>query len=899
MANNSGWPYWIERDYLGNYKYIWIKVIGEATTGDKIHIYFDSDASIEDSPHELFPVFAYGPDIPSDWSKDSSVHYSIDGNELVMTYRDGFYKKLPIQITHKWILDPDCYWYDAEWMIFTHFSVTDTDSSYSECFPTLSSSTYTQSSNAGGDSTILYMTGTYSDIYPRIWIGDGSTTGYNITSGFSGSTSLTLNMHYTSEIYFRPDNKVQFITWDGDTAIDNRAYTVNWSKPLNYLRVGFFTYASNNSSAKTTRYSWIFVTEKPDTNATLDKIEEGEWTIKGYTFRKRATITIGSEFVRMVKIPYSWINDTNLIILPVDGYYWKQRKRDGSYKLWLRVPYIEAGKSKKYIIRANFADDYVGGDETWKFDGNAKATFDSNNDGLIVGNISSTTNYLHRLNKALTFNGGYVQLPAPGKYFEDRSTNIYLKFKTTNTSEQTLATFRHIVYVVNSDDPNKYYKWLFQTQIVLAYNTETNKPKIITKTGRTLLEKPPEDTNNYPFTEYTKEQDIDFDIFDGIYHVLRFKWVSFWYSSGGNTYLSYDIYVDNTQVLGYYELAESNFSSGYATLGDTFKSFVLGCKFFNETDNPNPSTGETSSFFEGSIDNVVYSTNEIDYDDYTKPSGNSKGLYNPYMTFPGIFVIDRNYTQDYLWRSKWHVKDEGFNGFTDVIYPQSPPFDGAEYSGQNKGHALWLPVNVADDYDVITLARIGDTNTDYSGVFSCVYSDPYTAGNNAHGTATVLLMTQYNSNELRWWAGDGSTTGYNVGYGSTGVYLDRNTWYEFKISYRPDGFDIYVNDSLKVSKTANWAKELRFLRLGFFANGSQTDMQETEYVYSFVVKRLDTQPSVNIEQIENYAWLVEITNTSTEDLIDFNVSFNDFDSKLFYLIEPIEEKENISLGENF
>ncbi len=141
-----------------------------------------------------------------------------------------------------------------------------------------------------------------------------------------------------------------------------------------------------------------------------------------------------------------------------------------------------------------------------------------------------------------------------------------------------------------------------------------------------------------------------------------------------------------------------------------------------------------------------------------------------------------------------------------------------------------LTFNVNDGYIVEARVRYYpvSTGSNYSGVLEVNSAQQGGCGSNACGEAVIHYMRQNTSQTVAWWAGNGATTSYNIGFANCWVSAD-NTWYEIGYKVTPTQIVFYRDGSqVCTSPTfSGWAKNLRWIIIGHFC--CVLDIQDTDY----------------------------------------------------------------------
>jgi len=164
-----------------------------------------------------------------------------------------------------------------------------------------------------------------------------------------------------------------------------------------------------------------------------------------------------------------------------------------------------------------------------------------------------------------------------------------------------------------------------------------------------------------------------------------------------------------------------------------------------------------------------------------------------------------------------------------------------------------LPFNIQDGYIVETKIKHEVSATNYGGVLPEVASSSYTASGNANADATILYMRGYSDDTVEYWIGDGSTNSYNVAEAiNSGWTPENGVWYITGISVEGGTVKLWRDGVAGNTTTGiNWAKNLRYIKLGSYDRNDSRDIQDTSYDWIRIRKYTDPEPYVLIgnEQI--------------------------------------------------
>ncbi len=201
----------------------------------KLYLYYGNpSASSVSDPSSVFDFFSDFDDL-SGWTLEST-SYTLSSGVLRLN-NGGAYTGLPFRFQ-------DGYMAEAR----VRFETTSTG--YSGTVPEVCSSPYTASSNSNADATVLYMRN-YNSTNVYVWIGDGSTSSYNVGtySVFSSSNGVW----YVTGVSIREG---ELKLWRDGSPVFTRT-GISWAKDMRYLRIGFFS--SGTGEIQDTSYDWVRV----------------------------------------------------------------------------------------------------------------------------------------------------------------------------------------------------------------------------------------------------------------------------------------------------------------------------------------------------------------------------------------------------------------------------------------------------------------------------------------------------------------------------------------------------------------------------------------------------------------------------------------------------------------
>jgi hypothetical protein len=151
---------------------------------------------------------------------------------------------------------------------------------------------------------------------------------------------------------------------------------------------------------------------------------------------------------------------------------------------------------------------------------------------------------------------------------------------------------------------------------------------------------------------------------------------------------------------------------------------------------------------------------------------------------------------------------------------------------------------MASGYIAESRARFDNLENAYGGVLE-TSSSQFTAGGNGNADATILYMRETgNSRDVKAWIASGSTTGYDVASGVLQFASSDSTYYVLGNAMAAGSAKIYRDGSVLNSYTPTWAKQIKYLSLGYFVGTSGSAVQDTTYDWVRVRKWATTEPSV-------------------------------------------------------
>ncbi|TFF97114.1 MAG: DUF2341 domain-containing protein [Promethearchaeota archaeon] len=169
-----------------------------------------------------------------------------------------------------------------------------------------------------------------------------------------------------------------------------------------------------------------------------------------------------------------------------------------------------------------------------------------------------------------------------------------------------------------------------------------------------------------------------------------------------------------------------------------------------------------------------------------------------------------------------------------------------------------LDFSVQDGYMVETKCLFNVTSSGYSGTIPETSSSRFTTGSNGAGDATILYMRQNGQETIYYWVGDGSTSSYNLGSGTTGWLSTNDEWYL-------TGVSVIGGDSNSIARLwrdgvnitsftgVTWYKDMNYISLGYF-NGGTSNGQDTSYDWIRIRKYTPYEPTISVGNVE-YAQL--------------------------------------------
>lgn len=244
---NNPLPYWVEEFDSATQKAVfWVKVPNIPAGGNTtIYMWL--------APHNAYPeyndpsqVFIIFDDFDSIntvfWSTTYATSYTLSNGVLRINVGGlTLANPLPFRLQDG---------YAVETRVLVHEVIL----SYSGTFPEFSSSLSTRSGNADGDATILFMRNVNSET-ATLWVGDGSTTNYNVFVG--GLTSLPTGEWHVTGV---GANATGMAVWMDDPT--NPLYSnnaISWNKDMKYIVLGAFHAADGGSGydIQDTSYDWM------------------------------------------------------------------------------------------------------------------------------------------------------------------------------------------------------------------------------------------------------------------------------------------------------------------------------------------------------------------------------------------------------------------------------------------------------------------------------------------------------------------------------------------------------------------------------------------------------------------------------------------------------------------
>ena len=246
-GSGQGLNFWIENlTVTGGNSTIWVKVPELTTAGTRIYMYIGNpDAESKSDGSEVFDLFDdfEGTSLDSKWydSDTSSRSHDVSNGILsVMSGGIGLQNPLDFKIQNGYIVETKC--------LFNESS-----SWYSGTVPEISSSQFTTGGNGAGDATILYMKASGGDNM-QYWVGDGSTTSYNLGYGDTGWTANNDEWYLTGVSVIGGDSDSTAKLWRDGVNITTFS-GITWRKDINYTSLGSFN--GGTSDVQDTRYDWI------------------------------------------------------------------------------------------------------------------------------------------------------------------------------------------------------------------------------------------------------------------------------------------------------------------------------------------------------------------------------------------------------------------------------------------------------------------------------------------------------------------------------------------------------------------------------------------------------------------------------------------------------------------
>ncbi|MEM4484211.1 MAG: CCXG family PEP-CTERM protein, partial [Candidatus Methanomethylicia archaeon] len=163
-----------------------------------------------------------------------------------------------------------------------------------------------------------------------------------------------------------------------------------------------------------------------------------------------------------------------------------------------------------------------------------------------------------------------------------------------------------------------------------------------------------------------------------------------------------------------------------------------------------------------------------------------------------------------------------------------------------------FPFNIQDGYIVETKVR----HHEYllygkSGVLPSIGSSPYTAKNNDNADATIIYVrgcVLFIFCNTYYYIGDGSTNSFNVADGE-GIdeVTENNAWYITGISVNGGVIRFWYNGEVKTTITGvNWAKNLKYVKLGSYLRNANYEIQDTSYDWIRIRKYTPLEPTISL-----------------------------------------------------
>lgn len=203
-----------------------------------LYLYYGNPSAPSTSdPESVFDFFDNFDDL-SKWTLEST-SYSLSSGILTL-YTGGAYTRVPFNLEDGYITE-------------MRIRFETTASNYSGTVPELCSSSYTAGGNSNADATVLHMRDTGSQEV-HLWVGDGSTSSYNVYGGGSAGWTSSDGVWYITGIsLYGGSLKV----WK-DGSVVKAIGPISWAKEMHYIRMGAF-YNSSSYDIQDTSYDWVRV----------------------------------------------------------------------------------------------------------------------------------------------------------------------------------------------------------------------------------------------------------------------------------------------------------------------------------------------------------------------------------------------------------------------------------------------------------------------------------------------------------------------------------------------------------------------------------------------------------------------------------------------------------------
>jgi len=183
-------------------------------------------------------------------------------------------------------------------------------------------------------------------------------------------------------------------------------------------------------------------------------------------------------------------------------------------------------------------------------------------------------------------------------------------------------------------------------------------------------------------------------------------------------------------------------------------------------------------------------------------------------------------------------------------------------------------VNLESNYIVKLRATTINNGSYYGGTLPELASSRFVQGSNGGSDATILPLKQNaTSSALIFVAATGSTASYNITNGEVVLAnpIDYNTFNNYDLYLRNTTFQ-YFRDGISLYNSASitWAKNLKYLSLGYFTNGN-ADIGDMNYLYLFIRKYTANEPTITVTSINSNTYKVEIKNNEANPLTNYQV----------------------------